>query len=399
MIDPLINILIVSLLGLVALVRLPALWKPAQRPVWLAAVTLLAGQSLIIKPVTRLLTDLAGGFKLAPVVSGFLGVAFTYFLANLALHLYVGDGERYRRLRLWWGGYTVLTLSITVTTTVLALTGKVKTRERFLPALGTFTVVNVYWIAYLLYMIALTTLCTVIFWRLAIRTRSFMPRLAMATLAVATSICLAYLGSRVLAYFSAEPTLITFGFYSSATYFILIAVGCSLTALEPLRHSIADWLQLQSLYGLWRELVGAVPHVALEQVGGRGRDMLRFTRNRWRLQRRIIEIRDAMLVLREWISAAELDRIRSAVREANLTGERAQAATTACWLELARRAKLAGAPRVPEPLDLVRQGGADLAGEVSWLSAVRRARRLAVVRAVEGHSSLANDEFRGVQQS
>jgi hypothetical protein len=106
--------------------------------------------------------------------------------------------------------------------------------------------------------------------------------------------------------------------------------------------------------------------------------MLRDSRHR--LHRRIVEIRDGLLIMREWITPATRDRIVAALVGENLTDREAEAAATACWLKVALEAKAAGLDRVAKPLDLVRQGGVDRQTELQWLSAVAKAWASPLVR-------------------
>ncbi|UGY91962.1 DUF6545 domain-containing protein [Streptomyces gobiensis] len=140
------------------------------------------------------------------------------------------------------------------------------------------------------------------------------------------------------------------------------------------------WLYLRWLRPLWADLTTAVPAVVLHEELRRGEP-------RMRLHRRVVEIRDAILALQPYVCAE-----RRVQAEAVGAGQRVVA--DACWVEAARRAKLAGCA----PVDVVaRRGGANSAtqvadgglegldAEVRWLRRLDAARRGEVVRRfVEG---------------
>ncbi|GAA1926657.1 MAB_1171c family putative transporter [Streptantibioticus ferralitis] len=157
----------------------------------------------------------------------------------------------------------------------------------------------------------------------------------------------------------------------------LMTAGTSLPLLlmasRLIRHATALW----RLSPLWRDLVGAVPHVALDRPRGRFRETLGGPRSVYlRLYREVIEIRDAILILRDYVTPGTVARAREHVGLLGLPEHRIEPAVVACWLEEARRAKAAGAAPQPNPLDPTSFQGRDLQDEIGFLLEVRRARRL-----------------------
>ncbi|MBB1247063.1 hypothetical protein GL263_26460 [Streptomyces durbertensis] len=122
---------------------------------------------------------------------------------------------------------------------------------------------------------------------------------------------------------------------------VIPAWGIGWRGLRQARH-------LRRLRRLWTELTEAVPEVVLDEELRRGELRLR-------LHRRIVEIRDAVLALQPYID----DELRAAAWRAaensGAEGERLRAVADACWVETARRAKLAGRP----PRDVGRGPGQD----------------------------------------
>ncbi|MDT3397706.1 MAB_1171c family putative transporter [Streptomyces sp. B1866] len=155
----------------------------------------------------------------------------------------------------------------------------------------------------------------------------------------------------------------------------LIVVGSSVPAVGVAWRGARHGWYLWRLRPLWRDLTAAVPEVVLDEE-------LRRRELRMRLHRRVVEIRDAVLALHPYATADLRREAAAAGRGAGPGTASARATAEACWLETARRAKLAGRP----PVDLVeRQPGApgdavDLDAEARWLRAVGAARRGETVR-------------------
>ncbi|WP_300010193.1 MAB_1171c family putative transporter [Pseudonocardia sp.] len=111
----------------------------------------------------------------------------------------------------------------------------------------------------------------------------------------------------------------------------LMAAGTAVPlAVHAGRWARSYWLRWR-LRGLWRALVAAVPGVRMPggPLPGLGRSSADL-----RLYRRVIEIRDALLVLRHRVDGPTADAARSHVRRAR-PGVDEEPAVVACWLALA----------------------------------------------------------------
>lgn len=151
---------------------------------------------------------------------------------------------------------------------------------------------------------------------------------------------------------------------------VLMAAGAALPLVLDTARMVRDMRVLWRLYPLWHDLVAEVPHVALGRPQPRIRDLVGTPRTTYlRLYRRVIEIRDAMLILRDYVTAETVAQAREHVPDAD-----DQAAVTACWLEVARRAKADGAEPEPNPLTFTELDGDDLDSETAFLLAVADAR-------------------------
>ncbi len=200
--------------------------------------------------------------------------------------------------------------------------------------------------------------------------------------------------------------LLTSGF-ASASFFWCIVLSFLLFrstwlgALFPLNTGITAWLMtagtvlplvlesgrlvrntlaLRRLWSLWRYLIQAVPHVALIKPGMRSWDLFDGSRTIYLLlYRRVIEIRDAILILHDYVRPEILERARRHVTAHNLTEDQIEPAITACWLEVARQAKIQGTPPHPNSITAVARQGDDLSSEINFLLKIARARKSPVV--------------------
>lgn len=166
---------------------------------------------------------------------------------------------------------------------------------------------------------------------------------------------------------------------------LLILAGSSLPAAAVAARAARDYRALQCLRPLWAELIATAPHVVLGAPPTRRDDLTTARTVRIRLLRRTVEIRDAALLLRGYVSASDGELIRSGLAGSGLAGERLRAATEAAWLRAGVHAKIRGLPaRGPVSADPLRDGG-DFASEVRWLGRVAAAYRSQAVIAAVRH--------------
>ncbi|GGS31281.1 hypothetical protein GCM10010171_26440 [Actinokineospora fastidiosa] len=190
--------------------------------------------------------------------------------------------------------------------------------------------------------------------------------------------------------------LLAAGFTSSTFFWSVVIIAYLFThnawlgAFFPLNIGITTWLMvagvlvpvvargvravreardLRALEPLWAETTSAVPHVRLpaSAVPRRSLD--------FRLYRRVIEIRDALMVLRDHVDPAEIAAAQARAQGAADPAER-EALAVAYWLSAAIAARGAGT----EPVDSPPSGGhtpaddADWAGEIAFLRTLARLR-------------------------
>ncbi|MER5932157.1 MAB_1171c family putative transporter [Streptomyces sp. NPDC002054] len=129
---------------------------------------------------------------------------------------------------------------------------------------------------------------------------------------------------------------------------LLRAAAILVPTLYVLRRTLADTAVAWRLWPLWRDLVQAVPHVVLTAPGSSSRlgELLWPPVPRTLLAyRKVIETRDAILILNEYVAPGVPELARGHVAAAGIPGPRRDAAALACVLNEARQAKLAGLPQ------------------------------------------------------
>jgi hypothetical protein len=229
------------------------------------------------------------------------------------------------------------------------------------------TVHTVYWATYLTYMVTVTGATTVLLVRVLSEADSWLVRTPLVFLTAAVSSFVIFLITRVIALFTYSSSPILLGTYISSVHTVGVAAGCSIAALVPLVHGLSTRRDINRLYPLWKELCTELPHIALYPPRPRLIDALTPQNSQLRLHRRLIEIRDGLLIMRDWTVPSDLHQIRAMITDTAVPSDRVEAAVMACWLKVALAARRAGRPRTDKPLDLVRIGGVDWKSELNWL--------------------------------
>ncbi|TCO52649.1 MAB_1171c family putative transporter [Actinocrispum wychmicini] len=365
----LIRVVLLCLCWPVVLLRVAAVRVADQRLLWFTLVMQGLGLTVLQTPVMLGIQRTTGVPRIESLISSLLASVVAVLLLMVALRISSSDtvSARWsRRMALYCGATAV----VMVTTFTVVTVRHIPTRDRFLPVIGEFSAHTVYWIAYLTYMIVVSVWTTSLFWRQIRRVAAKVLKFALLALALGTTTFLVFLGTRVASLFSASPQLPAFGVYVSSIYSISVTVGCSLAIILPLSQGVASWWRRNRLYPLWRALCDASPHIALTPPRSRWRDALTLRDNRHQLHRRLVEIRDGLLIMREWITPATHDRIVAALAAERLPNR--DAAVTACWVRVALRVRANGVERVAKPIDLAGQGGVDTETELCWLTAVAK---------------------------
>ncbi|MEU4209226.1 DUF6545 domain-containing protein [Streptomyces sp. NPDC026206] len=329
----------------VLVLRISAIWRAPQRPVWVVLLVLATGSLMIQAPVGRWLDSTTGVAKAGELSVAL--VALTDFAAvwwfAVALHMAGHSTPAWLRRAPAVSAATMAVLAVVFFVITPA-------PDRFgAQAHGWWAGYAVAWITFGL----LTAVgAGALFWRHGITMRSPVLRLSMLALAVGTTAELPYLAIRAVRWFTeAPPTLALVGFWCSFTRFVLVALGCSLAALEPLRKAALFWYRRQRLYGLWMLLRQATPELVVIAPRSRVSDVLTLSNTWEQLHQRVIDIRDSITFLHDGWASPQL--LREAAQRAAGLGhrDRERLLAAACWIEATRRDALAGAAKLHHELD------------------------------------------------
>jgi hypothetical protein len=159
-----------------------------------------------------------------------------------------------------------------------------------------------------------------------------------------------------------------------------------LAALHHLHRRAWRWYAYWRLYPLWAVLRQAIPEIELPPDPAVRRSI------RYRLYRRVIEIRDAQLVLRPYAEPEQVARAAAAARSSGLAEDAVAAVAEAAAVVTSVRSRVRGCPGRAGALSAGHPGAgpcaapcADVSAEAARLITVSRAvRRSRIVRQAAG---------------
>ncbi|MGW7577850.1 DUF6545 domain-containing protein [Streptomyces sp. NPDC054765] len=321
----------------VLVLRIPALWNPRRRPVWYVLMALAAGSLVLQAPVGEWIDRTTGAAKAGELAVAL--VALTDFAAvwwfAIRLHTAGCAVPPWLRRAPWVSGATMAALALFFFAVTPAA-------ERFgAQARGWWTGYMAAWIAYGL----LTAVgAGVLFWKHGLTLCRPVLRLSVLALALGTSAEVPYVMVRTVRWITPDgsPELALTGFWCSFARFVLVALGCSLAALEPPMKAFVHWHRRQRLRGLWLLLRQATPELVVVKPRSRGADLLDFSHAWEQLHQRVIDIRDSITYLHDgWASPRLLREARRCAAGTGAPG-RGRLLATACWIEATRRDAMAG---------------------------------------------------------
>lgn len=366
----------VVVLWIAVLLRAPgALRSPQQRGLWLAVATAAAAMSLNLPDVVAYAMERGAGYAhTIGLVRNLIGV-----LSAGAVIYFVAATTRGRRLQLAAWTATVCWLAALVALDLAAP----EHGTHAMPPVGDPVPSLAYWLVLISAHVTANTICVALCWRYSRRAESRGLAAGLRLFGLGTALAglfwFAYLLKALFASTWAMPALPLL----MNLHGLLRAAAILVPTLFTFRRTAADTATAWRLWPLWRDLVQAVPHVALNKPrAGRlvellwppvPRDMLVY--------RKVIETRDAILILGEYVAPGALEQARGEVAGRGIPEQRRTAAALASVLKDARHAKLAGLPgRAGEPAGLELPAaiqspheGGDLADEARFLVDVAQA--------------------------
>jgi hypothetical protein len=336
-------VVLAVLLWVMTAVRLPTLWRgPRQRAIWAAVAALAVSRTLALPPIA------------APAAQHLTAVAAAAFLLRFVMLATAGRGRRWHRV----GGAVVLALFAVATAATV-----------FSPELlsGELTPASVaYWVVLDGYLGVVLLTATALFWTTGAAAPAGLPRVALRVLAVGIGLLGidAFIRAALTVAIGAGARLDLVVINPAAEGLqaasVLLALAGGVAAAVPrARAALSAYRALLALRPLWTAMRDAFPAIILFSPRRAVIELAGVDDVHLRLYRRVIEIRDGMLALRDFLPP-----------ERDAAGDPAQAEARDIALALARRA--AGRPPVDQPGSWA-PVGPEMADEVAWLRRVSRA--------------------------
>jgi len=354
----------------VVILRTPAAIRSAhQRWIWLTVSAQSVVTLIDLRPVTRFIDAATGIPHVADLSKDLAALVFVAALLAFILHVRASGAS----IPAWKRWIPFCLAGATALIMVAAFPFAHPTRDRFLGPPATWDLLVLYWAPFLIYYAVVTALAALLFWGHLKQVRGGLLRAGMTIMAIAIGVGLVYVASRSLMLLTASRTVVGVMSVTSSSFFLLIAVGGSLVALEPLIRQVSDWRNRRRLHPLWRTLVHTTPHVVLEPSASPWGEFLAFKDAHLHLYRRVIEIRDAILILRDYVTPDTVQDIDQFLEEQHASCGDTEPLVTACWLQIARQHMIHGRSPRPHALNTTELGGDNLDSEVRFLLTISNA--------------------------
>ena len=354
----------------VVILRTPAAIRSAhQRWIWLTVTAQSVVTLIDLRPVTRFIDAATSIPHVADLLKDLAALVFVAALLAFILHVRASGAS----IPAWKRWVPFCLAGATALIMVAAFPFAHPMRDRFLGPPATWDVLVIYWAPFLIYYAVVTALAAVLFWGHLKQVHGGLLRAGMTIMAIAIGVGLVYVASRSLMLLTASRTVVGVMSVTSSSFFLLIAVGGSLVAFEPLIRQVSDWRNRRRLHPLWRTLVHTAPHVVLEPSSSPWGEFLAFKDAHLYLYRRVIEIRDAILILRDYVTPDTVQDIDQFFEEHHASCVDTESLVTACWLQIARQHMIHGTLPQPHALNTTELGGDNLDSEVRFLLTISNA--------------------------
>ncbi|MFF7733707.1 MAB_1171c family putative transporter [Streptomyces sp. NPDC007984] len=342
---------IVSMWFALVLRARPALRQPHQRGLWLTVLAAAVAITLFQPEVVRRLTHAGIELHTVALTRNLIGV----LSAGLVL-VFMVDSTRVRRLRLVVAAGPTTVMAALV---ALDLLQAGHPRESVTSVQGPADPAFSYWLLLIVAHLAGDAVALVVCWSYSLRTEDRDLVWSLRLFAAGSVLALVFWCGYLWHLYGGTSAMLP---YLS----LIIGVhGCIRAAslLVPTATALVrSWSALRvtwRLWPLWRDLVLAVPHVALSSP--QRTRLLEVLRPRSPLalqaHRQTIETYDALLDLQRFVRPGAYEEAERHARRAGVPDHRLAAAALAGTLGQARRAKLVGAPAsLPRPLPGVEHG-------------------------------------------
>ncbi|MGW0824384.1 MAB_1171c family putative transporter [Streptomyces sp. NPDC002845] len=372
---------VLVLLWMVALWRAPsAVRSSKQRTLWIAFAALTLAMTLRHSAIMHAIDGGTGVNNLSTLLKQYLGITAAGAVLEFVYVIARPHNRTGVRRRMAAAGATMAVLTV-----LFAFVPRRTEAEDFFDRSAGSVPATAYLLVWLAYLGTAMAMATWLFWGSSRHAGAGWLRTGLRLLGAGTAVGVAYSLSRAVYLVlrlaevagpgsDADASTVTDAMKHAAIGLIL--VGSSVPAVGVAWRAARHWRYLRALHPLWQDLTEAVPEVVLGEE-------LRRRELRMRLHRRVVEIRDGILALQPYVSAAQRDAAEAAASTAR------RDLAEACWIETARHAKLAG--RAPDEAVQRRDTGSadddtalgldlDLEAEAQWLRRIEDARADDTVR-------------------
>ncbi|GAA0477776.1 MAB_1171c family putative transporter [Streptomyces sp. NPDC046215] len=356
----------ITALWAVVVLRAPqAVRHRQQRPLWYAIALTALAMSLHLPPVTALLAHVVPGAHWVDLTKHLLSIAD----GAAVLWFVLGAAGRQRHTPVVLGAAAAVMTALVL----LDLTAPEHARNQITPA-AVPGVGNTYWWVFFAFHLAADTTCAIVCLRHSRPGTPALLRYGLRLFGTGILLASALWVLKLLYLHTFTPALAELFSPVTGTEAFCMATGAALPVLARIRAHRRDRAAYRGLEVLWQDLTATAPDVVLRPAGRLATAALPL---QLLLYRRVIEIRDAMLVLRNYVPADTLDAIHRRVDGQALPPPLAHARVTARWLAAALDARRAGHPPQPQTASLAPPGsaGTDLAEEIRALLLIAAAYR------------------------
>ncbi|MEU7134116.1 MAB_1171c family putative transporter [Streptomyces sp. NPDC046261] len=347
----------IAALWVVAIARAPqGLRDRSQRPLWLAIGMIALAMSLHLEPVTAALAHLVPDEHWIDLTKHL----FSILDAAAVLWFIFGAADRRRHTALLF--CTAATVMAALVLLDLGAPGH--DRNQIAGSAATPGVPLAYWWLFFVFHLVADTTCGVVCWRYGRQDTPRLLRLGLRLFGTGTLLA-SLLWVLKLVYLHTRSAAVCPWFSPVAgveAWFM--AIGAVPPVVIQLRTHRRYRRTYRRLAPLWRDLTAASPDVVLEPGNRLWAAAMPL---QLRLYRRVIEIRDAMIVLRDYVTPDALDAVHRHVAEQAVPEHLVNAHVTACWLTAALEARCDGRPPRSQTVNLAGPAANDLSDEIGHL--------------------------------
>ncbi|TXC99761.1 MAB_1171c family putative transporter [Streptomyces sp. ISID311] len=335
-----------------------ALRTPEQRGLWLAVATAAVAMMLTLPAATQLALQATGGVHAIALPRNLIGVlasgAVLYFVSAV-----VGG-----RLRLSVCYVMGLAMASLLVLDFLAPPHQ----EHAVTGHSAPTPSTAYWLVLVLVHLTADISCVALCHQYSRRTANPVLKASLRMFGIGSALTFLFWSCQLISLLFHTDRLLLYLPYVMDLHGLLRAIALLLPSLWAMRGAATEICTIWHLWPLWRDLVQAVPHVAFLKPRHRLLEIV-WPQASWQLlaYRKIIETRDAILVLNDYATTGTWARARRHVAAVGVAHAKVDATVLACVMTGARSAKLAGLPQQQSAGSLVNFDKGDLDSEKAFL--------------------------------